>query len=156
MFFAELALMWLYAWGVPNDKENTMKKTTTKTPDKNALATLKDLGVDALAEMWDAAEPGSAIRTAIGQHITRSYYHTPQAFRERYAKQEAKARLDEVANRLAAELGIHSLEVRNLDRYDFHEVYVTALKRVLQRAFVLGMQAAESEAPNIQHYIDAL
>jgi hypothetical protein len=97
MSVAELALMWLYAWGVPNKKENTM--TTTN---------------------------------------------------------DAKARLDEVANRLAAELGIHSLEIRNLDRYDFHEVYVAALKRVLQRAFVLGMQAAESEAPNIQNYIDAL
>jgi hypothetical protein len=56
-------------------------------------------------------------------------------------KNDAKARLDELANRLASELGIDSLKVRNLDRYDFHEVHVAALKRVLQRAFVLGMQA---------------
>ena len=97
MFFAGLALMWVYAWGVPNEKENTM---TTKN--------------------------------------------------------DAKARLDELASRLASELGIESLEVRNLDRHDFHEVHVTSLKRVLQRAFVLGMQAAESEGQNIQHYIDAL
>ena len=55
---------------------------------------------------------------------------------------DAKARLNELATRLASELGIDSLEVRNLDRYDFHEVHVAALKRVLQRAFVLGMQAA--------------
>jgi len=71
-------------------------------------------------------------------------------------KNDAKARLDELANRLASELGIDSLKVRNLDRYDFHDVHVAPLKRVLQRAFVLGMQAAESEGRNIQHYIDAL
>jgi len=69
---------------------------------------------------------------------------------------DAKARLDDLATRLAGELGIDTLEVRNLDRHDFHEVHVAALKRVLQRAFVLGMQAAESEGSNIQDYIDAL
>ena len=56
-------------------------------------------------------------------------------------KNDAKARRDERVNRLAGELGIDSLEVRNLDRYDVHEVHVTALKRVLQRAFMLGVQA---------------
>ncbi len=71
-------------------------------------------------------------------------------------KTDAKARLDELATRLAGELGIETLEVRNLDRYDFHDVHVAALKRVLQRAFVLGMQAAESEGRNIQDYINAL
>ena len=81
----------------------------------------------------------------------------PNAKENMMAKQnDAKARLDELAIRLAGELGIESLEVRNVDRYDFHEVHVAALKRVLQRAFVLGMQAAESEGRNIQHYIDAL
>ena len=71
-------------------------------------------------------------------------------------KNDAKARLDELATRLAGELGIETLEVRGRDCLDFHEVGVVSLKRVLQRAFVLGMQAAESEGRNIQHYIDAL
>ena len=71
-------------------------------------------------------------------------------------KNTAKSRLDNLASRLAAELGIETLEVRNLDRLDFYEVHVAALKRVLQRAFVLGLQAGESERPNIKRYIDAL
>mgnify|MGYP000844651927 CR=1 FL=1 len=71
-------------------------------------------------------------------------------------KNDAKARLDDLASRLAAELGIETLKVRNLDRHDVHEVHVAALRRVLQRAFVLGLQAGESERPNIKQYIDAL
>ena len=68
----------------------------------------------------------------------------------------AKAKLDVLADRLAAELGIDTLEVRNLDRYDFQEVHVGALKRVIQRAFVLGLQVATTEDKDIQKYIDAL
>ncbi len=68
----------------------------------------------------------------------------------------AKARLDDLANRLAAELGIETLETRNRDCLDFHDVHVANLKRVIQRAFVLGMQAAETEGRNLQTYIDAL
>ena len=68
----------------------------------------------------------------------------------------AKTRLDDLAGRLAAELGVETLETRNRDCLDFHDVHVAALKRVIQRAFVLGMQAAESERKNIQQYIDAL
>ena len=69
---------------------------------------------------------------------------------------DAKTRLDDLATRLANELGIESLEVQNSDRHDFHEVHVGSLKRVLQRAFVLGMQAAESDGTNISKFIDAL
>ena len=71
-------------------------------------------------------------------------------------KERAKAHLGELATRLAGELGIETLEVRNLDRHDFHEVHVSALKRVIQRAFVLGMQATETERSNIEHYNEAL
>ncbi|HNO80578.1 MAG TPA: hypothetical protein PKN33_21230 [Phycisphaerae bacterium] len=69
---------------------------------------------------------------------------------------DAKDRMDAMATRLANELGIETLETRNLDSLDFHEVSVASLKRVLQRAFVLGMQAHESERPNIKHFVDAL
>ena len=72
------------------------------------------------------------------------------------ALRQARERMDDLATRLAQELGIETLEPRNLDRYDFHEVGVAGLKRVLQRAFVLGMQIGENEHPNVQHYIDAL
>lgn len=71
-------------------------------------------------------------------------------------KNDAKARLDDLADRLAAELGIETLETRNRDCLDFHDVHVANLKRVLQRAFVLGMQAAASERPNLKQYIEAL
>ena len=69
---------------------------------------------------------------------------------------DAKDRMDAMATRLANELGIETLETRNLDSLDFHEVSVASLKRVLQRAFVLGMRAHESERPNIKHFVDAL
>ena len=69
---------------------------------------------------------------------------------------DAKARLDALASRLAAELGIETLETRNRDCLDFHEVHVAALKRVIQRAFVLGLQVATTEDKDIQKYIDAL
>lgn len=71
-------------------------------------------------------------------------------------KNDAKAKLDTLAGRLAAELGIETLETRHRDCLDFHEVHVANLKRVLQRAFVLGMQAAENERRNLKKYIDAL
>ena len=69
---------------------------------------------------------------------------------------DAKDRMDAMATRLANQLGIETLETRNLDSLDFHEVSVASLKRVLQRAFVLGMRAHESERPNIKHFVDAL
>jgi len=71
-------------------------------------------------------------------------------------KKNAKTHLDEIATRLAGELGIETLEVRNRDRLDFHDVHVAGLRRILQRAFVLGMQATEAEGEDIQRYIDAL
>ena len=71
-------------------------------------------------------------------------------------KQNARIRLDALATRLAGELGIDTLKVRNRDCLDFHEVHVASLKRVLQRAFVLGMQAAESEGRDLQRYLDVL
>jgi len=68
----------------------------------------------------------------------------------------AKARMDDLAGRLAAEMGIETLETRNRDCLDFHDVHVAALKRVIQRAFVLGLQVATTEDKDIQKYIDAL
>ena len=40
------------------------------------------------------------------------------------ALRQARERMDDLATRLAQELGIETLEPRNLDRYDFHEVGV--------------------------------
>ena len=71
-------------------------------------------------------------------------------------KNKAKARLDAMATALAKDLGIETLEVRNWDQYDFQEVFVGSLKDALQRAFVLGMQAGESEPHNVPVFIDAL
>ena len=58
-------------------------------------------------------------------------------------------------NYLAAEMGIETLETRNRDCLDFHEVHVAALKRVIQQAFVLGAMAGKKDTTNILNWIDA-
>ena len=60
-----------------------------------------------------------------------------------------------VDNYLAAEMGIETLETRNRDCLDFHEVHIAALKRVIQRAFVLGVTALKKQLTNILNWIDA-
>ena len=71
------------------------------------------------------------------------------------SKRIAKAKLDALANHLAAEMGIETLETRHRDCLDFHEVHVAALKRVIQRAFVLGAMARKNDSWNILNWIDA-
>ena len=70
-------------------------------------------------------------------------------------RNDAKAHLDALAIGLARELGIETLEVQGRDRYDFREVYIPVLKRVLQRAVVLGM-LVDRKGRKVKRYIDAL
>ena len=44
------------------------------------------------------------------------------------------------------ELGIETLAVRGLDSLDFHDVYVTALRKALDRAFQAGLREGMTRA----------
>ena len=44
------------------------------------------------------------------------------------------------------ELGIETLAVRGLDSLDFHDVYVSALRKALDRAFQAGLLEGMSRA----------
>jgi hypothetical protein len=48
----------------------------------------------------------------------------------------------ELANIAQANLSIETLETRNSDRLDFHEVAVASLKAALEAAYLAGMVAS--------------
>lgn len=57
--------------------------------------------------------------------------------------------LDQLFQRIALEhLFVETLETRNSDRLDFHEVSVWGIKTALQAAFDAGRQAASTNQPN--------
>jgi len=57
--------------------------------------------------------------------------------------------LDQLFQQIALDhLFVDTLETRNSDRLDFHEVSVWGIKTALQAAFDAGMQAASSKKPN--------
>lgn len=57
--------------------------------------------------------------------------------------------LDQLFQQIALDhLFVDTLETRNSDRLDFHEVSVWGIKTALQAAFDAGMQAASSNKPN--------
>ena len=44
------------------------------------------------------------------------------------------------------ELGIETLAVRGLDSLDFHDVYVAAVRKALDRAFLAGLREGMTRA----------
>ncbi len=57
--------------------------------------------------------------------------------------------LDQLFQQIALDhLFVDTLETRNSDRLDFHEVSVWGIKTALQAAFDAGKQAASSNKPN--------
>jgi len=57
--------------------------------------------------------------------------------------------LDQLFQRIALDhLFVDTLETRNSDRLDFHEVSVWGIKTALQAAFEAGSQAASTNQPN--------
>ena len=57
--------------------------------------------------------------------------------------------LDQLFQRIALDhLFVETLETRNSDRLDFHEVSVLGIKTALQAAFDAGRQAASTNQPN--------
>jgi hypothetical protein len=57
--------------------------------------------------------------------------------------------LDQLFQRIALDhLFVETLETRNSDRLDFHEVSVWGIKTALQAAFDAGRQAASTNQPN--------
>lgn len=57
--------------------------------------------------------------------------------------------LDQLFQRIALDhLFVDTLETRNSDRLDFHEVSVWGIKTALQAAFEAGRQAASTNQPN--------
>ena len=57
--------------------------------------------------------------------------------------------LDQLFQRIALDhLFVDTLETRNSDRLDFHEVSVWGIKTALQAAFDAGKQAASTNQPN--------
>ena len=57
--------------------------------------------------------------------------------------------LDQLFQRIALDhLFVETLETRNSDRLDFHEVSVWSIKTALQAAFDAGRQAASTNQPN--------
>lgn len=57
--------------------------------------------------------------------------------------------LDQLFQRIALDhLFVDTLETRNSDRLDFHEVSVWGIKTALQAAFDAGRQAANTNQPN--------
>ena len=57
--------------------------------------------------------------------------------------------LDQLFQRIALDqLFVDTLETRNSDRLDFHEVSVWGIKTALQAAFDAGSQAASTNQPN--------
>lgn len=57
--------------------------------------------------------------------------------------------LDQLFQQIALDhLFVDTLETRNSDRLDFHEVSVWGIKTALQAAFDAGKQAAISNKPN--------
>ena len=57
--------------------------------------------------------------------------------------------LDQLFQRIALDhLFVETLETRNSERLDFHEVSVWGIKTALQAAFDAGRQAASTNQPN--------
>lgn len=57
--------------------------------------------------------------------------------------------LDQLFQRIALDhLFVDTLETRNSDRLDFHEVSVWGIKTALQAAFDAGRQAPSTNQPN--------
>ena len=57
--------------------------------------------------------------------------------------------LDQLFQQIALDhLFVDTLETRNSDRLDFHEVSVWGIKTALQAAFDAGKQAASGNKPN--------
>ena len=57
--------------------------------------------------------------------------------------------LDQLCQRIALDHHfVDTLETRNSDRLDFHEVSVWGIKTALQAAFDAGRQAASTNQPN--------
>lgn len=57
--------------------------------------------------------------------------------------------LDQLFQRIALDhLFVDTLETRNSDRLDFHDVSVWGIKTALQAAFDAGRQAASTNQPN--------
>lgn len=57
--------------------------------------------------------------------------------------------LNQLFQRIALDhLFVETLETRNSDRLDFHEVSVWGIKTALQAAFDAGRQAASTNQPN--------
>ena len=57
--------------------------------------------------------------------------------------------LDQLFQQIALDhLFVDTLETRNSDRLDFHEVSVWGIKTALQAAFDAGRQAASTNQPN--------
>lgn len=57
--------------------------------------------------------------------------------------------LDQLFQQIALDhLFVETLETRNSDRLDFHEVSVWGIKTALQAAFDAGRQAASTNQPN--------
>ena len=57
--------------------------------------------------------------------------------------------LDQLFQRIALDhLFVETLETRNSDRLDFHEVSEWGIKTALQAAFDAGRQAASTNQPN--------
>jgi hypothetical protein len=57
--------------------------------------------------------------------------------------------LDQLFQQIALDhLFVDTLETRNSDRLDFHEVSVWGIKTALQAAFDAGKQVASSNKPN--------
>lgn len=57
--------------------------------------------------------------------------------------------LDQLFQQIALDhLFVDTLETRNSDRLDFHEVSVWGIKTALQAAFDAGSQAASTNQPN--------
>jgi hypothetical protein len=57
--------------------------------------------------------------------------------------------LDQLFQQIALDhLFVDTLETRNSDRLDFHEVSVWGIKTALQAAFDAGKQAASTNQPN--------
>jgi hypothetical protein len=61
---------------------------------------------------------------------------------------DAKA-LNKLFEQIALEhLFVETLETRNMDRLDFHDVSVRGIKRALQAAYDAGKQAASTSTTN--------
>ena len=49
--------------------------------------------------------------------------------------------MDELYKMACKELGVETLETRNFDSYDFHELAVWQIKALVEKAYKMGQQA---------------